>query len=405
MSSEPRPTPLVRLVGGAWLLGVIATLVACDPAEASCEATGPEVMAARCVSCHSAERSGPSRDAPEGLNFDTDGDVQRQIPQIRQALAAGSMPPGIPLGACEQQALDDWLTQLAGRACEPGCSGRRCGDDGCGGSCGAPCADGLTCTPEGQCAESVCLPSCEGAVCGDDGCGSSCGTCPEGEGCVAGACVCVPDCDDRQCGPDGCGGFCGGCAAELFCRTLDGQCVESCERECDGRVCGDDGCGGSCGGECPEGTACSGAGQCVCAPSCGENVCGDDGCGGSCGSCASVQDCVEGRCVWPARSYATDIHPLFQGCGTSSCHGGAKPAQGLNLSNSSTAYAALVDVPSTQCSGRLQVKPGDPGASYLVAKLTGVGMCAGSIMPKTGAKLSAAQIDEVRAWIGSGAAP
>lgn len=54
------------------------------------------------------------------------------------------------------------------------CAGKQCGDDGCGGSCGA-CAAGTTCNDEGKCV--TCTPSCSGRTCGDDGCGGSCGTC------------------------------------------------------------------------------------------------------------------------------------------------------------------------------------------------------------------------------------
>jgi hypothetical protein len=40
-----------------------------------------------------------------------------------------------------------------------------------------------------------------------------------------------------------------------------------------------------------------------------------------------------------------------------------------------------------------------------VNKLTGIGMCSGSAMPKAGGELSAAQVDVIRAWIGARAAP
>jgi hypothetical protein len=83
-----------------------------------------------------------------------------------------------------------------------------------------------------------------------------------------------------------------------------------------------------------------------------------------------------------------------------------RPSEGLDLSSASVAFAALVNVKTGQCGGaKLRVVPGDPSASYLVNKLTGVGMCSGSVMPKAGGELSAAQIDVVRAWIGAGAAP
>lgn len=93
------------------------------------------------------------------------------------------------------------------------------------------------------------------------------------------------------------------------------------------------------------------------------------------------------------------------GCGSIACHGGVKPAEDLNLSTESKAYAGLVDVNSSQCASRKRVTPGDSSASYLMNKLTGVGMCSGSKMPKTGPGLSNAQLDQLRAWIGSGAAP
>ncbi len=62
--------------------------------------------------------------------------------------------------------------------CDPVCTGKQCGDDGCGGSCGT-CAAGESCNADGQCVAG-CAPSCEGKVCGSDGCGGSCGDCAAG---------------------------------------------------------------------------------------------------------------------------------------------------------------------------------------------------------------------------------
>ncbi len=74
----------------------------------------------------------------------------------------------------------------------PDCSGKSCGDNGYGGSCGT-CPTGQSCNASGQCA---CVPKCSGKGCGDDGCGGSCGTCPTGQSCNAsGQCVA------NQCGP------------------------------------------------------------------------------------------------------------------------------------------------------------------------------------------------------------
>ena len=89
-----------------------------------------------------------------------------------------------------------------------------------------------------------------------------------------------------------------------------------------------------------------------------------------------------------------------------SCHGGAFPAEGLDMSTAANAYNQLVGVAARQCTTRpLRVKAGDAGASYLVNKITGQGMCFGSKMPKgafAGA-LSAADVALISRWIDEGA--
>ena len=100
-------------------------------------------------------------------------------------------------------------------ACVPGCLHRQCGDDGCGGSCGA-------CFPGNACVGGVCTcdPACGDHECGPDACGGSCGTCPNpADECVFGVCQCAPDCSLDPCGPDGCGGLCGGSE----CADADGD--------------------------------------------------------------------------------------------------------------------------------------------------------------------------------------
>lgn len=74
-----------------------------------------------------------------------------------------------------------------------------------------------------------CKGDCTGRVCGDNGCGESCGTCSEAqEACVDGACVCQADCAGMNCGDDGCGGECGSCHPEQqYCG--DTQTCVSCE--------------------------------------------------------------------------------------------------------------------------------------------------------------------------------
>ncbi len=152
----------------------------------------------------------------------------------------------------------DFILRVRGTAmegtCTPSCSGKECGSDGCGGSCGN-CAGGTVCQ-DGQCVEETCTPACTGKECGNDGCGGSCGTCGEGESCVQGVCEtggCDIDCDGKECGDDGCGGVCGLCATGEKC--VQGLCEPLCEPDCTDMECGDDGCGGSCG-TCGEGEKC-----------------------------------------------------------------------------------------------------------------------------------------------------
>eukprot|EP00698_Gefionella_okellyi_P017527 TRINITY_DN5145_c0_g2_i1.p1 TRINITY_DN5145_c0_g2~~TRINITY_DN5145_c0_g2_i1.p1 ORF type:complete len:701 (+),score=80.97 TRINITY_DN5145_c0_g2_i1:74-2176(+) len=73
-----------------------------------------------------------------------------------------------------------------------------------------------------------CVPKCEGKFCGNDGCGGTCGACGEGTQCFSGRCQavpCTPNCHSRQCGSDGCGGLCGVCKNKHTCDLQEGQCI------------------------------------------------------------------------------------------------------------------------------------------------------------------------------------
>jgi hypothetical protein len=88
-------------------------------------------------------------------------------------------------------------------------------------------------------------------------------------------------------------------------------------------------------------------------------------------------------------------------CALSGCHAGPSPQQGMNLS-AGQAYAALVNVPSTEQPSLLRVRPGNPDQSYLVQKIMGTA-AVGARMPLGGAPLSDSQIQAVRDWIAAGA--
>lgn len=157
--------------------------------------------------------------------------------------------------------------------------------------------------PTGTHPRLCCAPQCDGKVCGDDGCGGSCGACASDEQCDAqGQCAaaCLPNwCDDKACGTDTCGGSCGECAAGWDCKP-DQSCkpTSACVPQCDVKQCGDDGCGKVCG-ECDQGFQCGATGMCEvweCTPDCSGKTCGTDGCWGQCGVCEQGQLCSLNAC-------------------------------------------------------------------------------------------------------------
>ena len=241
-------------------------------------------------------------------------------------------------------------------SCVPNCSGKDCGDDGCGGSCGS-CSSGQTCS-SGQCVDT-CVPESDSVFCdrnnadcgsfsGSDNCGVSrtvnCGSCPSGQSCSNGQCVCTPTtCSSLgySCGShsDGCGGTlnCGSCPSGQVCSS--GVCADSCVPESDSVFCSrnDVACGSFSGsdncdvsrtvncGSCASGEDCV-EGVCVepCVPDCSEKECGDDGCGGSCGSCDSDLFCSNNMCVEECTPDCSGMDCGDDGCGGScgSCDSG-----------------------------------------------------------------------------------
>jgi len=81
-----------------------------------------------------------------------------------------------------------------------------------------------------------CTANCTGKVCGSDGCGGSCGTCQSGFSCSSGLCIsdtCTPDSNETTCGTSNCGTklnncgqivSCGVCSLGQICS--DGICSE-----------------------------------------------------------------------------------------------------------------------------------------------------------------------------------
>ena len=216
-------------------------------------------------------------------------------------------PQGFPVCFCGGLcSLFDMCCPESAKQCEPckpSCAAKQdCGDDGCGGTCGA-CSAEVACNSNKNMCQSPCVADCKDRVCGEDGCGDTCGTCKPGYACSKdGKCLeppCAKQCQNRECGPDGCGGACGKCGATQTCDQATGKCTGGCTPKCDGKTCGSDGCGGTC--KCATDTTCNTitkACEGACTKQCTGKVCGSDSCGGTCGVCGNNQACdTKGQCV------------------------------------------------------------------------------------------------------------
>ncbi len=163
------------------------------------------------------------------------------------AYAADSGHPSGPTGGCGGCKCEECVCLVRTGCCDLEW------DSGCDSICERLCGGG-----------GACVPDCSGRQCGENGCGGTCGQCKQGEVCLYSGKCCVPDCQGRECGDDGCGGLCGAKThknagkCEVGARCMDGKCVADCNSQCDGIQCGGFGgapCGGSCG-RCPAAQLC-----------------------------------------------------------------------------------------------------------------------------------------------------
>jgi len=95
-------------------------------------------------------------------------------------------------------------------------------------------------------------------------------------------------------------------------------------------------------------------------------------------------------------------------CATVLCHNAASAAGDLDLSAGASRVELVNIVPSAEIAaqaGQLRVDPGDPDNSFLLIKLIGPPLGAGSRMPLIGLPLAAEQIETIRTWILRGAQP
>ncbi|MBW2703723.1 MAG: formylglycine-generating enzyme family protein [Deltaproteobacteria bacterium] len=124
-----------------------------------------------------------------------------------------------------------------GDQCTPSCTGKCCGDDGCGGVCGNNCSlTSQTCNAD----TCLCEEECQGVDCEvldkecgnwDDGCGVQidCGTCPGTTDYCTPEGQCVDDCAGLACGPSpNLEADCGTCPGATGYCSAEGQCVDDC---------------------------------------------------------------------------------------------------------------------------------------------------------------------------------
>jgi hypothetical protein len=163
-------------------------------------------------------------------------------------------------------------TRKCGKTCIP--SSNCCTSDDC--DAGETCQNG-SCT-------SSCTPNCSGKECGDNGCGGSCGDCSgSNETCQGGQCVCAPgfkECNGACIPNDQC---CGACPGDKLCDGGECVCPADAPNECPGNVC-------LFGGQCCETAECPASQTCI------NGVCvcpiGDITCGAQCCDAAENEICV-----------------------------------------------------------------------------------------------------------------
>jgi len=100
--------------------------------------------------------------------------------------------------------------------------------------CGTSGNNGVCVEESGAKFGVCCTPDCTGKECGDDGCGGSCGTCTAPQTCGGGGTVNVCGCTPRTTCPagDNCGSVPDGCGGTLNC----GTCANG--QTCTNNVCG-----------------------------------------------------------------------------------------------------------------------------------------------------------------------
>jgi len=233
------------------------------------------------------------------------------IEEVKEMCACGCNSAETDCDDCTDLPCQSNSDCPTGWACDLGtgkCKQQPCSSD-------LDCPTGFKCN-SGVCERDSCVPQCTGKCCGDDGCGGTCpNNCPGGYVCDLGTCQCKPDvaCTSND-----------DCPQDYYCDLTVNECKPVvCNPQCEGKCCGDDGCGNTCPNDCPVGyvcnmttcqcvldTTCTSDSQCptmhccrdgACIPAaCGNMQCGfDPVCEFSCGTCPAGYTCNydTGQCI------------------------------------------------------------------------------------------------------------
>jgi len=226
--------------------------------------------------------------------------------------------------------------------------------------------------------EDVCVPSCAGKQCGDDGCGGDCGACWADEACFFGFCADAGEaggpCDEDS-----------DCDDDTPCIEFEG--VQRCAPACD--PFGED--------TCPEGWTCvSPEGDApFCLPPCQAATCEEleaecgapsDGCFGAldCGTCGDHEECTEAfTCVCLWESCGDLCCPQGIPCIGGVCHDGPPPCDPPCPDGQTCVDGACCALTDATCDGVDEDCDGQTDDDWSGAATCGVGVCAEGATPAT----------------------
>lgn len=212
-------------------------------APGACDGT-KHCIAAQCTNT-TQDAANPSATPPIAAETDVDcgGTVCKPCPVGKQCNVGSD---------CQNGFCNVTTKVCVANQCLDGAKNGSESDIDCGGTCTTKCATGKGCSGPSDCAASgavcasglCCVPNCSGKICGSNGCGGSCGTCSSATTpqCNSGGTQCL--CNSTSCATLGAGYVCNG-SGQCACSTGSTEnCFDGIDNNCDGLVdCADPQCG------------------------------------------------------------------------------------------------------------------------------------------------------------------